>query len=212
MSEKTKIVLATTNQGKIRELAEPLEEHGLTLVGLNDLGSYPEIEENGQTFAQNALLKARVIAKYANLVTIADDSGLEVDCLKGQPGIYSARFADDWEFLPNETKDARNIRKLLHVMEGVPEGKRTARFVCCMAVVRPDERELSVQGQWEGRILTKSIGTNGFGYDPVFFDETLGVSAAQLTSIEKSAVSHRGKALRVLLGRLPDFLKLEPLG
>ena len=205
------IVLATTNSGKIRELAEPLSKQGLTVIGLNDLDERPEIVEDGTTFAQNALLKARIVAESSHLVTIADDSGLMVDCLNGAPGIYSARFADDLPLLEGETHDQRNIRKLLAAMEGVPLDKRGARFVCAMACVRPDSRTMSVEGQWEGSILTRGIGENGFGYDPVFFDPILGVSAASLTAVEKNLVSHRGKALRVLLSRLTHFLELPTL-
>ena len=205
------IVLATTNAGKIKEVGYILGNLGLKIIGLNDLDVKPEIIEDGATFAQNALIKAKTVAKSANLVAIADDSGLAVDCLKGAPGIYSARFADDWEFLDGETRDARNIRKLLAVMEGVPFEQRGARFVCAMACVRPDGRSLSVEGQWEGQILTNLMGTNGFGYDPVFFDPILGVSAATLSVTEKNLVSHRGKALKVLVSRLNHFLELPDL-
>ena len=205
------VVLATTNVGKIKELAEPLSRQGLKLIGLNDLDERPEIVENGTTFAQNALIKARTVAEFSNLVTIADDSGLMVDCLKGEPGIYSARFADDWPLLEGETHDQRNIRKLLALLEGVPLDKRGARFVCAMACVRPDGRTMTVEGQWEGRILTHGVGENGFGYDPVFFDPIIGVSAACLTAAEKNLVSHRGKALRVVLSRLEHFLDLPKL-
>lgn len=205
------LVLATRNKGKIREFQKLLADHDITLLGLGDYPEAPDVAETGTTFAQNALLKARAIAKFTQKVTVADDSGLVVDCLNGEPGVFSARYASDMEFLPNETVDAKNIRKLLQVLEGVPEERRSCRFVCCMAVVRPDGREMTVEGQWEGRVLFKAVGEGGFGYDPIFFDPSLGVSAAQLSSVEKSAVSHRGKATRLVLKRLPHFLSLPTL-
>ena len=205
------LVLATTNNGKIRELALPLAELGLNLKSLADYPEFPEIIETGETFAQNALLKARTVAEKTGLTSIADDSGLMVDALGGQPGIYSARFGDDWTPLPGESRDERNIRKLFAKMEGVPLEKRSCRFVCCMAIVRSDGREMTIEGHWEGRVLTAPCGENGFGYDPVFFDPEIGQSAASLTLEQKNARSHRGKALRLLLLRLAHFLELAPL-
>ena len=167
------LVLATRNKGKIREFQKLLADHDITLLGLGDYPEAPDVAETGTTFAQNALLKARAIAKFTQKVTVADDSGLVVDCLNGEPGVFSARYASDMEFLPNETVDAKNIRKLLQVLEGVPEERRSCRFVCCMAVVRPDGREMTVEGQWEGRVLFKAVGEGGFGYDPIFLTRHL---------------------------------------
>ena len=203
---RQRIVLGTTNPGKIRELAAPLAAWGMEVSGLD---AYPEIgriEETGTTLEENALIKARTVALYTGLVSVADDSGLMVDALDGQPGIHSARFADDWHSHDGETRDRRYIRKLLHVMSSVPEERRGCRFVACMAAVRPDGMEMVVQGVWEGRLLAGPLGENGFGYDPIFFDPEIGKTAAQLTVEEKSVHSHRGKALRELLSRWQAFV------
>ena len=162
------LVLATRNEGKIRELAELVAPYGLKILGLHEFGEIGDIEENGATFAQNALIKARFVAENTHHIALADDSGLEVDALNGRPGIYSARYSNDWEMLPNENQDQRNIRKLLYEMEGVPMAMRRCRFVTSMACVRPDGRELSIEAHWEGQLLTKARGENGFGYDPIF--------------------------------------------
>lgn len=207
-AQEQRIVLATHNAGKVRELAEPLAEFGVQVLGLDQAcPGLAEIEETGATFEQNALIKARCVAGITGLVSVADDSGLEVDALGGAPGVYSARYSDDWPGLPGESRDQRNIRKLLHALEGVPEGKRGCRFVSCMAAVRPDGAEMSVRGLWEGRLLTAPRGANGFGYDPLFFDPLTGRAAAELSRDEKNARSHRGKALRALLARWPEFMR-----
>ncbi|HJA75375.1 MAG TPA: RdgB/HAM1 family non-canonical purine NTP pyrophosphatase [Candidatus Desulfovibrio gallistercoris] len=207
MATGDKVVLATSNAGKVRELAEPLAALGVEALGLDSFPEIGEIVEDGDSFEANALIKARVVAAHTGLVSIADDSGLETDALHGAPGIHSARYADDWEFLAGESRDARNIRKLLHVLRDVPEAERGCRFVCCMAVVFPPSlggREWTVRGAWEGRLLTAPRGENGFGYDPVFWDAELGRSAAELTREEKMGRSHRGRALGALLAAWPD--------
>ena len=176
-----RVVLATSNAGKVRELADPLTQFGVEVVGLS---SYPEIgaiEENGTTFEENALIKARAVAAITGLVSVADDSGLEVDALANAPGVYSARYADDWESQPGESRDARNIRKLLHETANVPAEGRGCRFVSCMAAVRPDGKEMVVRGTWEGQLLATPRGDNGFGYDPIFFDKHVDKTAAELT-------------------------------
>ena len=206
-SKMLRIVLATQNAGKIRELAEPLTQSGVEVLGLSSYPEIGEIEETGTTFEENALIKARAVAAHTGLVSVADDSGLEVDALDGAPGVYSARYSDDWESLPDESRDARNIRKLLHAMTAVPAEKRTCRFVCCMAAVKPNGEELVVRGTWDGTLLESRRGDNGFGYDPVFFDASSGKSAAQLTRDEKNARSHRGNALRALLARWAEFVQ-----
>lgn len=198
------VVLATHNKGKIAELGEMLAGYGIKVTGLAAFPQLDDIPETGLTFAQNALIKARTVARETGLVAIADDSGLMVDALSGAPGVYSARYSDDWPLLPGESVDARNIRKLLHELAGAPV--RSARFETVMAAVAPTGQEIVASGQWEGQILRTPQGANGFGYDPVFFDPKLDKSAAQLTSQEKSAVSHRGKALRALLAKWPGFL------
>lgn len=208
------VVLATRNAGKIRELAKPLKELGVEVLGLADFPEIGEIEENGTSFAENALLKAGIVAEKTGLIAIADDSGLEVKALQGEPGIYSARYADDWDFVPGESVDARNIRKLLANLKDVPYEERHARFVCCMAAVRPKfyepEDTLVVQGTWEGRILNECHGTNGFGYDPIFCDIIFGITAAQMSNEDKMVRSHRGEALRFLIKWWPKWIATEP--
>ena len=202
-----RVVLATRNAGKIAELARPLSAFGVSLVGLDAFPEIGEIVEDGATFEENALIKARAVAKATGLTAIADDSGLMVDALAGAPGVYSARYADDWEMLPGENRDQRNIRKLLDALRSVPADKRGARFVTVMAAVRPDGRELAVRGEWPGTLLQSPRGSNGFGYDPVFFDADSGRTAAELTREEKTARSHRGRAAAALLERWRDFME-----
>ena len=201
-----RVVLATHNAGKVRELADPLARFGVEVVSLEAFSHIGEVEETGVTFEENACIKAREIARLTGLVSIADDSGLEVDALGGKPGVYSARYSDDWQSLPDESRDARNIRKLLHELADVPENKRSCRFVSCMACVRPDGAEMLVRGVWEGTLLHSPRGQNGFGYDPVFFDQNIQKTAAELTRDEKNARSHRGNALRALLAKWQDFM------
>ena len=204
---RPRVVLATRNAGKIAELARPLSAFGVELVGLDAFPEIGEIVEDGATFEENALIKARAVAKATGLTAIADDSGLMVDALAGAPGVYSARYADDWEMLPGENRDGRNIRKLLHALKDVPAERRGCRFVTVMAAVRPDGRELTVRGEWPGTLLTSPRGSNGFGYDPVFFDADIGRTAAELTREEKTARSHRGRAAATLLERWPGFME-----
>lgn len=202
------VVLATTNPGKLAELSGVLANLGVTVLGLADFPQIGEIAETGTTFAENALIKARAVTAATGLVAIADDSGLMVDALAGAPGVYSARFGDDWQSLPGESRDARNIRKLLHAMRGVPQARRTCHFVTVMAAVAPDGKEMTASGEWHGRVLEAALGSNGFGYDPVFWDQTLNKSAAQLGREEKNAVSHRGRAVRQLAAQWPDFVNM----
>lgn len=191
------LVLATRNQGKVRELREPLARFGFDVQSLPD--DFPEIEENGATFDENALIKARAVAEKLGVAAAADDSGLEVDALGGAPGVYSARYSEDWPEQEGESKDERNNRKLLAQLEGVPFEERTARFRCCMAMVDPEGGEIVVSGAWEGHIGFEKKGENGFGYDPLFIDPELGLTGAQLSREAKMARSHRGKALARLL-------------
>lgn len=203
---QTTIVLATRNAGKVRELADALAAFGLGVLGLDAFPQIGEIDETGETFEENALLKARTVAEATGHIAVADDSGLEVDALGGDPGVHSARYGDDWELLPGETRDQRNNRKILAAMKDVPENKRHIRFVSCMAACKPGGAETVVRGTWEGRLLSAPQGSNGFGYDPLFLDESIGRSAADLTRDEKNARSHRGNALRALLAAWPDFM------
>ena len=195
------IVLATRNQGKIAELAELLKGTGLTVLGLDAFPGAPEVEETGETFADNALLKARAIAAFTGKTAVADDSGLVVDALSGEPGVRSARYAGE-----NAT-DAANNARLLRELADVPPEKRAARFVCVMAAVSPRGEEMVVRGEWEGRVADEARGEGGFGYDPLFVDPADGRHAAELPREEKNRRSHRGAAMRALLSCWPDFWK-----
>ncbi|GAB6124676.1 XTP/dITP diphosphatase [Humidesulfovibrio idahonensis] len=194
-----RIVLATRNAGKIKELNDLLAGYGLTVLGLTDFPEIGEIEETGATFAENAALKARTVAQATGLVALADDSGLVVDALGGAPGVYSARYSD-----PGAT-DARNNEKLLDVMKDVPEAKRGCRFVSLVAAIAPNGEEILAEGRWEGRVLSAPRGNGGFGYDPLFLDPELNQSAAELSREDKNARSHRGRALRALLQGWSEF-------
>ena len=193
-----KIVLASNNPGKVREFNVLLAGHDIEVVPQSAF-EVPEAEETGLTFVENALLKARNAAHHTGLPAIADDSGLEVDALKGAPGIRSARYAGPG------ASDAENVEKLLAALRGVPETERTARFQCLLVLLRheADPTPLICQGTWEGRILEAPRGDNGFGYDPVFLVPTHDCSAAELSPDEKNRISHRGQALRCLVERFP---------
>jgi len=193
-----KVVLATRNAGKIRELNALLANLGVEVLGLRDFPGVGEIPETGNTFLENARLKARAVCRITGLVSLADDSGLCVDALAGAPGVYSARFAGE------DASDAANNAKLLTALARVPERDRTCRFMCVVVAVAPDGRELVAEGAWEGRVATAPTGNGGFGYDPLFFDPTVGRSAAELTAAEKNTRSHRGKALAALVANWPD--------
>lgn len=200
-----RIVLASRNKGKLAELAELLRDREIGLVDLDAFPEIGEIEETGSTFAENALLKARAVAKATGLIAVADDSGLAVDALDGAPGVFSARYGDDWEALPGESRDQRNTRKLLHFMRKIPREERGCHFETAIAAAAPGGLELVAKGRWQGRLLLAPLGENGFGYDPVFWDPELEKSAAQLGREEKNAVSHRGRALAALLEKWPEF-------
>ena len=202
MTTPRTLILATRNQGKVRELRDPLARFGFDVQSLPE--DFPEIEENGTTFEENALIKARAVANALGVAAAADDSGLEVDALGGAPGVYSARYSEDWPAVEGESKDERNNRKLLAELEGVPAEKRTARFRCCMALVIPGGEEIVVSGAWEGSIGFKRAGANGFGYDPLFIDPELELTGAELTREAKMVLSHRGKALAKLLAEVEE--------
>jgi XTP/dITP diphosphohydrolase len=184
------IVLASNNAGKVREINELLEAERIRVIPQGELG-VPEADETGLTFVENAILKARNAAQHSGLAAIADDSGIEVDALRGAPGIYSARYARAG------ASDAENLQKLLAELREVPETERTARFQCLMVYVRHarDPTPVICQGTWEGRILLAPRGNNGFGYDPVFYVPDTDCSAAELPSATKNRLSHRGQAL-----------------
>ena len=194
------MIVATRNRGKVREVREALKGLGLRIHALSDFSNAPEIEENGKTFVENALKKARYYSKYFGKVTLADDSGLEVDSLKGLPGVYSARYAGE------RASSQENNRMLLREMEGVPISKRGARFRCVIAVVSPDGRELLAEGSCKGRIGFGERGRRGFGYDPLFILPNYGKTMAELSLEEKNRVSHRGKALKKIRKSIQSFL------
>jgi XTP/dITP diphosphohydrolase len=191
------IVLASSNPGKVREINQLLAELDMHVVPQGDYG-VTDAEETGLTFVENAILKARNAAAHTGLPAIADDSGIEVDALKGAPGIYSARYAG------TGATDQENLQRLLEALRNVPETERTARFQCLMVYMRhgEDPTPLICQGTWEGRILLEPRGDNGFGYDPVFHVPTHNCSSAELEPEVKNALSHRGQALRRLLEAL----------
>lgn len=196
------IVLATRNKGKIREFASLLAPFSLAVLGLDDFEGIADVEETGVTFAENALLKACAASRATGLVAVADDSGLEVDALGGSPGVYSARYSE----VPGApATDERNLRKVLDALQGVPFEKRTARFRCCMAACTPAGEQMTAQGRWEGVLTEEPAGSNGFGYDPVFFDRELGCTAAQMEAAVKNSRSHRAKAVAALLAQWPFF-------
>lgn len=187
-----KVVLASGNQGKLREFFRILGSAGFEIVAQSEFDA-PDVDETGLTFVENAILKARSAAKHTGLPALADDSGIEVDALNGQPGIYSARYS-------GEGDDANNI-KLLKDLKGVPDEQRTARFRCCIVLMRhaDDPSPLIADASWEGRILHELSGTNGFGYDPLFFVPSHNTCSAELSPDEKNAISHRGQALQQIL-------------
>ncbi len=192
-----RVVLASSNPGKLAELSALLEPAGLCVVSQDVFGVEPP-EETGFTFVENALIKARAVCAATGLPALADDSGVVVDALEGAPGVHSARYAG------GGASDADNVAKLLEALEGVAPPERGAAFVCAIVYLRHarDPCPIVCEGIWEGRILDAPRGAGGFGYDPVFFIETLGRSAAELSRAEKNAVSHRGQALAQLLDRL----------
>jgi XTP/dITP diphosphohydrolase len=193
-------VAATKNKGKIKEINEILSGFPFQVISMEELGITQDIEENGSTFEENAMIKAAEIHNITGETVMADDSGLEVDYLNGAPGIYSARFAGE-----GATDEERNI-KLLSMLEGVPFEKRKARFVCAIAVVMQNGKSFTVKGICEGYIGTGPKGKNGFGYDPLFFMPEFNMTTAQLAPEEKHEISHRGKALKLMAERLKDIL------
>ena len=185
------VVIATTNQGKVKELADLL--HGVfeKISSLTDYDFLPNIVEDGKTFGENALKKARILSEFTLKTTLADDSGLEVDALGGRPGIFSSRYASE------NAGDEENIKKLLEELKGITD--RKARFVCNLALVFPGAHEIIVEGACEGTILDEPRGQGGFGYDPVFFLPELNKTMAELPRQEKNLISHRGRAVKALI-------------
>ena len=189
------LVLASRNRKKIAEMSALLSgtvKEEIRILSLDDVGYTGDIEENGATFEENALIKAREASRFSGLTSVADDSGLMVDALNGAPGVYSARFSGE------HGNDAANNEKLLSLLENVPDEQRTARFVTVIACVLPHyDKPLIAHGSVEGRILRAPRGNSGFGYDPLFYYEPYGKTFAELSAEEKNAVSHRGRAIRI---------------
>ena len=198
MTEPQTLIIATNNPGKAREFAEMLHPYGLTIKTLADFPEIPEIVENGITFEENALTKAQAVVDATGLPAIADDSGLMVDALHGDPGVLSARYAGDHN-------DAANNAKLLANLGGVPEAKRTATFHTTLVALKPTGQKLIVDGELKGRILIAPRGDNGFGYDPLFWSDQFQKSLAQLTDAQKNSISHRGAALRQLMPKFEEW-------
>jgi len=189
------VVLATRNAHKAEELARILNDlhsdiHVLTVA---DFPNAPEVDETEKTFVGNAFLKARAIAEFTKLPTVADDSGLCVDALNGEPGVFSARYSGATDHV-----DQANLELVLEKMQGVPEGKRGAQFVCAAVLVIPDGPEVAVEGILEGSLLQEPSGENGFGYDPIFVPAGFKITTAQMSAVDKDSISHRGQALRQL--------------
>ena len=191
-----KIVFATGNEGKMREIRDILADMDAEIVSMKQAGICVEVEENGTTFEENAIIKAKAIAELTNDIVLADDSGLEVDYLNKEPGIYSARYMG--EDTPYSVKN----QAILERMEGVPKEKRSARFVCAIAAVLPNKEVLVVRETIEGYVGYEIAGCNGFGYDPIFYVDEYGCSTAELSEEEKNLISHRGKALRAMREKL----------
>lgn len=188
-----RVIFATGNAGKMREIRSIMADTYSEILSMKEAGIQTDIVEDGETYEENALIKARAVAAAAaGGLVLADDSGLEIDFLGKEPGVHSARYLG--EDTPYSVKNAELLRRL----EGVPEEERTARFVCAIAAVLPDGREFAVRATIEGRIGYEEKGTNGFGYDPIFYVPEFGRTTAELTEEEKNLVSHRGKALRLM--------------
>ncbi|EGO65420.1 XTP/dITP diphosphatase [Acetonema longum] len=195
----TKLIVASKNRGKIAEIAAKLAASPFAVLSVLDVGDIPEPEETGSTFAENAELKARYYAGRTGLPCLADDSGLEVDVLDSQPGVYSARFAGE------HATDAANNEKLLGLLANVPARQRTARFRCALAFIDPEGTLLTADGTCEGIILGQPRGSNGFGYDPLFYIPALGKTLAEIDLAEKNRISHRARALGRMAGQLREY-------
>lgn len=208
-TKRIRLIAATKNKGKLEEIAQLLAQLPCDIVSMVEAGIEDDIDEIGSTFEENALIKARSVWKSAGGIVIADDSGLEVDYLNGAPGVYSARYAGEG------ATDADRNRKLLDALANVPADKRTGRFVCVIAVVFPKGSSMTVRGTCEGYIASEPAGSNGFGYDPLFYVPEIGLTIAQMEADMKNSISHRGNALRKMVEELesvwPDGVSNEGL-
>jgi len=188
-----KLIIATKNQGKLKEIKQQLEPLGITILSLHDYPEIPAIVEDGDTFVENAGKKAHAISQITHEWVLADDSGLEVKALHGEPGVQSARYAGE------NSSDQKNNKKLLSEIQSIPLDQRQARFVCVMILMAPDQQEWILEGQCQGSIITSPRGNNGFGYDPIFWISEKNKTMAEIDLDEKNLISHRGKALKQLV-------------
>lgn len=196
-----KIIIATSNEGKMKEFKKLLANENIEVLSMKEAGINIEIDENGTTFEENASIKAKAVCAVANTLCLADDSGLVIDYLDGEPGIYSARY------LGHDTPYEEKNRIIIDRLKGVEEEKRTARFVCAVAAAFPSGTVMTITDTMEGKIANEPAGCGGFGYDPIFFFPPKGITSAEMSPEEKNEVSHRGKALR----RMITYLKKEIL-
>ncbi|MDN3449143.1 XTP/dITP diphosphatase [Planococcus sp. APC 3906] len=194
------VIIATQNLGKAKDFEALFRPFGYEVLTLRDIAEEIDVEETGSTFEENAILKAETVAKLLNTAVIADDSGLEIDALGGEPGVYSARYAG------GEKSDSANIDKVLEKMKGIPEEKRHARFRCVLAIAVPGKETKVFSGACEGYIIEERIGENGFGYDPIFWVPSEGRTLAEMQPQEKAAISHRGNAMREMQQSLSKLL------
>lgn len=196
--EYMKIIFATGNEEKMREIRMIMADLGMEIMSMKEAGISTDAEENGKTFEENALIKAKAVAEHCQEIVLADDSGLEIDALNKEPGVYSARYMGE------DTSYHVKNRNLIERLEGIPEEKRTARFVCAIAAVLPDGRILQTTAAMEGRIGYEERGENGFGYDPIFMLPEYGKSTAEISPELKNQLSHRGKALQMMKEKLKE--------
>lgn len=198
-----RIIFATTNENKMKEIREILSDFPVEILSLKEADIHADIVEDGKSFEENAIIKAEAIEKITGSIVLADDSGLEIDYLNGEPGIYSARYMGE------ETSYHVKNANLIERLEGVPDEKRTARFVCCVAAAFPDQATAVVRGTIEGRIGYEEEGENGFGYDPIFYVPEYGCTTAAMPAETKNAISHRGKALQLIKPVIGRYLKTK---
>ena len=191
-----RIIIATGNKDKVREINEILKGTGFDAVSMKEIGIDPDIVEDADSFEGNAFIKANTVHKLTGEYVMADDSGLCIDALNGAPGIYSSRFCGE------DSTYEEKFRKIFELLKDVPEDKRTAKFVCAIAVVRPDGTSFTVRGECSGVLHEKPMGEGGFGYDPIFYVPEFGMTTAQMTKEQKNSISHRGKALRAMVDKL----------
>lgn len=196
----TKIIFATGNKDKMREIREIMQDCDVEIISMKEAGIDPEIDEDGATFEENAIIKAKAVAAFTDAIVLADDSGLEIDYLNKEPGVLSARYMGE------DTSYNIKNQSLIDRLEGVEKEQRTARFVCAIAAVLPNKEVLVTRQTMEGYIGWEQEGENGFGYDPIFFLDEFGCSSATLSPEQKNSISHRGKALRAMKEELKKYL------